>query len=125
MLKLPLKYRILEFLITESDISDKKIIKGIDELVAEKFPKIPVDDIKSILADLLKDKLIEPVRYKDQLLIESTISPLARSVLVNVREQMQEKKESRTWQIKSMAIGYGLGVISTLVVTWLKSLIFG
>ena len=118
MVKLPLKYQVLEFLITENDISDKRIIKDIDDLVAEHFPKVPVDD-------LLKDKLIEPVRYKDQLLIESTISPLARSVLVNVREQMQEKKESRTWQIKSMAIGYGLGVISTLVVTWLKSLIFG
>ena len=121
--KLPFKYQVLEVLVKECESSSELSISNIEDVVAYKFPRIAISDLRSVILELQNDRLIKHVGFKNDNVIESELSPRARAVLISVQEQMQEKQEARNWQIKSMAIGYAFGVVSGLLLAWLKILL--
>ena len=129
MVKIPLKYQILEKLIKVYEKIGKTSINNVESIVGEEFPDVTGADLRSILSDLKNEKLVNYLQVDNDVIDSFCVATRARSVLIEVREELQrkeeERREARSWQLKSMAIGYVFGVLSGLLLTWLKELIFG
>lgn len=128
IVKLPLKYRVLEVLLDASEKSASRFVPNSESIIGAAFPEISGSALLSILADLRADKLINYMLTYGGGVEGLMISQRARSVLIGVREEQKrkddEKLDARRWQIKSMIIGYSLGFISGVGVMIVRELLF-
>lgn len=127
-MNMPLKYRVLEVLISVAEKSGGSVLQKPESIVGAAFPEITGTTVLSILAELKADKLINYMLTYGGGVEGLTISQRARSVLIGVREEQKqkadEKRDARRWQIKSMIIGYSFGFISGVGVMIVRELFF-
>ena len=123
---LPLKYRVLEVLVDA--YSGEKLSQNAESIIGAAFPEMISSALRSILAELKSDKLINYVFTPDNRVKGLLVSQQAHAVLISVREEMQrkefEKKDARRWQIKSMIFGYAIGFISGVGVMIVREVLF-
>lgn len=126
-MNLPLKYRVLEVLIDAAEKSGGRVQKP-ESIIGAAFPEITGSALLSILAELKSEKLITYMLTYGGVVEGLIVSQHARSVIIGVREELQnkaaEKCDARRWQIKSMVIGYSLGFISGVGVMIVRELFF-
>lgn len=123
---LPLKYRVLEVLADAYRQSGERLLQNSKSILGAAFPEVTGAQLRSILADLKADKLINYV--SDDGVKGLAVNRRARSVLNSLREEHQrketEKHDARRWQIKSMILGYALGFLSGVGLMIVRSVLF-
>ena len=127
-MKLPAKYRVLEYLANVGDTFGNSVLP-LKQVVQNTFPEMSPADMLSVLDDLKRDDLIAYAPALADGIYNFGVESHARSVLISLRESLQniaeEKLDARRWQMKSMIIGYALGFLSGIGVMLLRKFLFG
>lgn len=127
-MNLPLKYRVLEVLITAFEREGATPLQNAESVIGASLPEIDGSTLRSILADLKADGLINYMSTYDCGVEGLMVSQSARATIAAVREELKrkddEKRDARRWQIKSMVIGYTLGFLSGVGVMIVRELLF-
>lgn len=122
----PLKYRVLEVLADAYERSGERLLQNSESILGAAFPSVTPAQLRSVLADLKADKLINYV--SDDGVKGLAVNRRARSVLNSLREEHQrketEKQDARRWQIKSMIFGYALGFLSGVGLMIVREVLF-
>lgn len=125
-MNLPLKYRVLEVLITAFEREGATPLQDAESVIGAAFHEVDGATLRSILAELKADGLINYMATYDGGVEGLVVAARARSSLVAVREESQrkddEKRDARRWQVKSMVIGYSLGFVSGVGVMIVREL---
>ena len=123
---LPLKYRVLEVLADAYERSGERLLQNSESILGAALPSVTPAQLRSVLADLKADKLINYV--SDDGVKGLAVNRCARSVLNSLREEHQrketEKHDARRWQIKSMILGYALGFLSGVSLMIVREVLF-
>lgn len=127
-MKLPAKYRVLEYLANVGDKFGNSVLP-LKQVIQNTFPEMSAADMRSVLDDLKREDLIAYAPAMDAGVYNFGVECHARSVLISLRESLQnaseEKHDARRWQMKSMIIGYALGFVSGVGIMLLRKFLFG
>lgn len=126
-MKLPAKYRVLEYLANVGDKFGNSVLP-LKQVIQNTFPEMSAADMRSVLDDLKRDDLIAYAPAMLDGVYNFGVECHARSVLISLRESLQnaaaEKQDARRWQIKTIGISYSLGFASGVGVMILRELLF-
>ena len=89
-----------------------------DMLMAAKSvdPSLPDYKFQSAISELSKQDLISVI-YADNTVAELTVQPYA---LARIDEKYERTINDRKWDVCKIALGYALGFISSLILTFVR-----